>query len=256
MIFYYSSTGNSKYVASKIAEKTNEEMFYIPQCMKDKNFTFDVKDGESVGFVFPVYFFGMPKTLIRFIKNLKLNNYNNNYSYVVFTYGGNIGMANKMTKDILKASNIFISSSFCVKMPDNFTPIFSVNNALKIEKKLEKSEEKINKIANAVAKKAKGDFTKNKLPSLISSFLYKQYNRYNTTKFNVDDTCIGCNLCASVCPTSTIAMVENKPHWIKKHCDMCLSCVHHCPKFVISYGNKTKIHGQYQNPNVSVDLIK
>ena len=33
--------------------------------------------------------------------------------------------------------------------------------------------------------------------------------------------------------------------------NMCLACLHHCPKFAIQYGKNTKKHGQYVH---SLDL--
>ena len=32
---------------------------------------------------------------------------------------------------------------------------------------------------------------------------------------------------------------------------MCLSCLHHCPKFAIQYGSRTQKHGQYSHFKLS-----
>ena len=79
------------------------------------------------------------------------------------------------------------------------------------------------------------------------------YNtKRRTSNFRVEDSCIGCGLCAEKCPMQAIEMRDKKPIWVKAQCALCLGCLHRCPKFAIQYGNKTKRHGQYTNPKVKV----
>ncbi len=74
-----------------------------------------------------------------------------------------------------------------------------------------------------------------------------------TKNFYVEDSCIGCGLCARKCPVQAIDIKDKKPVWTKEKCALCLRCLHHCPKFAIQYGNgKTKKHGQYRNPHTKV----
>lgn len=54
MIFYFSGTGNSAWVARQLAEGQNEELFSIAVEI-DKNKEYKLREGEKVGFVFPVY---------------------------------------------------------------------------------------------------------------------------------------------------------------------------------------------------------
>ncbi len=104
----------------------------------------------------------------------------------------------------------------------------------------------IKQIKNFVA----GDFMKNKLPYPLAKIGYNiEYDSMRKTKhFSVEDSCIGCGLCAKNCPVSAIKLKDHKPEWIKEQCVMCLSCLHHCPKFAIQYGKNTKKHGQYTHP--------
>ena len=72
MIFYFSGTGNSAWVARQLAEGQNEELLSIAMEI-DRNKAYKLKEGEKVGFVFPVYAWGPPKIVLRFIHQLKLD---------------------------------------------------------------------------------------------------------------------------------------------------------------------------------------
>ena len=65
-IFYFSGTGNSLSVARKIANGIGEsEVIAIPNVInKIKNI-----ESETVGFVFPVYGWGLPRIIVDFIKS-------------------------------------------------------------------------------------------------------------------------------------------------------------------------------------------
>ncbi|MEI3084965.1 MAG: EFR1 family ferrodoxin [Oscillospiraceae bacterium] len=89
------------------------------------------------------------------------------------------------------------------------------------------------------------------LVETISQPIYDKSAR-RTAHFHVEDSCIGCGLCAKKCPVQAIEMQASKPVWVKDKCVMCLGCLHRCPKFAIQYGRNTKKHGQYTNPNVKL----
>jgi flavodoxin len=57
MIFYFSGTGNSYYVARKTADKLGERLVSIASEMSGgkKEHRYEFKDDEIIGFVFPVY---------------------------------------------------------------------------------------------------------------------------------------------------------------------------------------------------------
>lgn len=89
------------------------------------------------------------------------------------------------------------------------------------------------------------------LTKLFAGPVYDRRAR-RTANLHVEESCIGCGLCARNCPVQAIAMQEKRPVWVREKCVMCLGCLHRCPKFAIQYGSRTKKHGQYINPNGKV----
>lgn len=46
--------------------------------------------------------------------------------------------------------------------------------------------------------------------------------------------CIGCGLCARMCPPQTLRIINNRPHFDLKTCIRCFCCQEHCPKGAIT----------------------
>ena len=88
MIFYFSGTGNSAWVARQLAEGQNEELLSIAVEI-DKNKEYKLREGEKVGFVFPVYAWGPPEIVLRFIRRLKMTK--PEYLFFVCTCGDDTG---------------------------------------------------------------------------------------------------------------------------------------------------------------------
>lgn len=84
------------------------------------------------------------------------------------------------------------------------------------------------------------------LAGVVGKRIYDNKTRC-TENLILEDTCVGCGLCAKKCPVHAIEMQNKRPVWVKDKCTMCLGCMHRCPKFAIQYGSKTKAHGQYQH---------
>ncbi len=256
MIYYFSATGNSKYVAERLGKALNEDVCSIENIPNEIEF----KDDEVVGLVAPTNWLGASLLAREFLKNTKFKMGNNNYLFYVATCGLLPGASGEDARRLLAAQNIKLDASYSINMVENFTPIFSVNYKRCISKTLERAETKIDKIIGQVKARKQGNHTCIRLPyfmrSLMSVLLsYEQ----KTKRFRVDqDKCIGCSLCALRCPVKAITMATPKdrsrssyPTWTKEKCAICLGCLHRCPKNAINYGMSAG-HGQYLNPNTKV----
>jgi flavodoxin len=88
IIFVFSGTGNSLKVAKDISRELGN--CEIVSMAKPYNST---KQYDSVGFIYPTYFWGLPRKVIEFVKTIKLDNNKNTYYYAIATYGGSAGNA-------------------------------------------------------------------------------------------------------------------------------------------------------------------
>ncbi len=243
MIFYFSATGNSRHIAKTIAEKTDDRYADITECLKKDLCNFIADKNENIGFVFPVYNFGLPITLCRFIKKMNIKT-NGNYIFTVATFGGLSGGASKIIKKMLADKNMTVCAQYSVRMPDTWTPIYDLSDKNKVAKRNKSADVTAKKIIKKINRHRKGNYDYRRIP--FSDRFYKDYeNLRRTSSLSVEDNCIGCGLCAEKCPENAIVIQNGKPVWVKDKCAMCLGCLHRCPEFAIQRGENTKKHGQY-----------
>ena len=75
MIFYFSGTGNTRWVARQIADAIGEELLYIPDLIKERRYEFQVREDERIGFCFPTLGWQPPRIVRDFIGKLVLSGY-------------------------------------------------------------------------------------------------------------------------------------------------------------------------------------
>ena len=252
MIFYFSATGNSKYVASRIRQP-DEEMIPIADAVKQGKYSYTIGDGR-LGIVSPTYDWTLPSIVSEFLEKLNISFTAKPYVYYVGTYGTTTGAAAAMADRLMKTKGLPFDAKFDVKMPDTWTPIFDLSDPAHVAAINQAAEKEIHELKEQVDQQVRGrhmGLTTPLFTGMIGKRLYDSRTR-KTSNLRVGDGCIGCGLCAGKCPVEAIEIREKKPVWVKDRCVMCLGCLHRCPKFAIQYGKKTALHGQYGNPNVKI----
>lgn len=251
MIFFFSGTGNSEYLAKVIAEKTDDKVVSITKATRNNEYCYKINEGENIGFVMPVYFYGIPSAVLDFIDKMKISAKGNNYVYSALNCGGTTADAGKMLQKALKKHRLTIDGYYAVKMVDNYIPMYNISDNETAKKELSEAEPLIQKIAKQIVNKEKGDFNTIKGPAFMTKVLYPLYkSSAKTKKFFVEDNCTGCGKCSKECVCNAIEIKSGKPEWTKPNCTQCLHCIHICPVRAIQFGEKTKERNRYYNPNV------
>ena len=264
MIFYFTGTGNSLYVARKIQEKIGGKLIDIAISLNEKKFNYKVEKGEKVGIVFPVYYWGLPTIVSEFIKELKLETDETPFIYTVITCASLTRNADKYLAKLLKSKDLQLNSSYSVKMPTNYTSMHPINYVISINppkkedisSSLDLAENQIEKLIESIKNNEKGYFTKHSSIEFFSFFVYMLYGIFRKTKkFYTNKECKNCGQCERICSSQVINMKNGKPEWTERECSHCTSCINRCPSRAIEYGNSTKKQERYVNPNVKFDNI-
>jgi len=245
VVFYFSGTGNCLKVAKTIIEKLGNGKI-ISMAKQDK-FTLNKKH-DSIGFVFPVYFWGLPKKVIEFIENLNIAHKENCYYYSIATHGGSPGNAvYQIYELLLKRHNVKLNYGQKLHMFSNYVNYYDMKE--KVTEITKKSNEWLLPIITSIKNKEN-----NKISGMtkIFSFLNKWFLRKVSTMdkgYTVNDDCTGCALCKKVCPGKNIEMENKKPKF-KHYCEQCVACIQFCPQKAINYKNLTQKRRRYIHPEI------
>lgn len=254
-LYYFSATGNCLKVARDIAQELGDtEIVSIPKVMGNSEVYTDAK---NIGIVYPVYMFGMPLIVSKFIKKLKTRS--DQYIFSAATYGGMMGASLLQTAKELKKQGLKLSAGFGVKMPGNYTPLYGAIALDKQEKMFIKEKDKIKFIAETIRnnKKSKIDKSFFLINLIFSGIIYNLCSPYipkMDKAFWVDDKCNSCGVCQKVCPVKNIELVNGKPKWLGR-CEQCMACLQWCPEEAIQYGKNTSSRKRYHHPEIKLEDV-
>lgn len=244
MVYYFSGTGNSRYVAERIAKCLGEETVDMALCLKQKDFSPALNEGERLGFVCATHFWGLPAIVEEFLHRVEIPQ--GHYIFFVATYGTTTGQVGRFAGNILRKKGVRLNALLSVRMPDTWTPLFNLTDKVKVARRNAEAEVETDKVIERILANEEGNFMRHRIPTLLSFIYHLTYNRQRkTSHFHVENQCNGCGKCAKECPVRAIYISSGHPTWTQERCTLCLHCLHSCPKFAIQYGSKTKKHGQY-----------
>lgn len=235
MIFYFSGTGNSEWVAQTLASKIGDKAADI--CAQNGVPSLDGE--ECVGLVFPVYAWGVPQPMLRFAQILPETSA---FRFGICTCGSEAGLTMRKLSAVFRTD-----SSYSIDMPNNYVIGSDVESCDVVKGKLEQAARDISVIAEEIGQKKRVYRVKEgSFGALKSNIINKAFNKFarSTKPFSVDKNCIGCGLCQRGCPAGTIRLVNGSPTW-GKECYQCLRCINLCPVSAIQYGKKTRGRGRY-----------
>lgn len=247
MVFYFTGTGNSLYIAKQIAENP----ISIPKIMRQRSLDFIA---DSIGIIAPVYGHEVPDMVKDFLRRA---HFHTEYFYIILTYGNRHGGAAELAKELCDECGITVNYINVIMMVDNWLPSFDMNEQKKIDKKV---EENLKLILDDLS------VCKNKISQVTDSDreAHRQFlNRMSQMPPDVwqhllwmTDACTGCEICEKVCPSSSIHVVDGRAVHVPGHCQTCLACAHAYPQKAIQLTIPEVNSGaRYRNQHISLKEI-
>lgn len=244
MVFYFTATGNSLYAAKQFDEKPVS----IAQAIHDEQ---PVYQTEKIGIVCPVFGHEVPALVREFLER---SVFQTPYFYMILTYGNRHGGAAELAKKLLEEMGIHASYINVLLMVDNFLPAFDMNDQIRIDKKVDdqirKIQEDIRNDRQYIAPVTEKD------RAAHQEYLARRAKMPHGTFANlyrITENCIGCEICAKVCPKHCFTIIKQRSVWHSEYCLTCMACIHACPMMAIQMNMPEKNPtARYRNEHISI----
>lgn len=249
MIYFYSGTGNSAYVARKLAEILQTEAVDLGE--RIKNGVMDAIEDDTVVLVTPTYCWRVPRVVESYWEQLEVRA---KKFYLVMTCGSGIGGAAAYEERLAKDKGMAYGGTFHVIMPENYIAMFDVPGMDEARRVVAKADQEIEKIAGIIASKGAGEKKAGLLGRLLTSVNGGYYALFVKARpFYAKDNCISCGQCEKRCALGNVKLEEGRPVWYDR-CTHCMACINYCPVEAIEYGKKTAGKFRYTLEKVVDDV--
>lgn len=242
MVLYFSGTGNSKYVAAKIAEISGDKIISINQRIKAGDYS-SIKSDKPIVFVGPVYAGRLPRIMDEYISKVKFSGCSK--VYFVATCAATPWQTVKYAEKMCAQKKFDLLGFNSVVMPQGYIAGGGTQPKDVNDKVLQDAEPKIIKIAETIRDKKALPAEKpgNAVMSkVINPIMYS--TMISAKGFAVTDKCTGCGKCVERCPLNNVKLVGGKPSWGTK-CTHCMACIAGCSEEAVEYGKKTQGKTRY-----------
>ena len=252
MVLYFSGTGNSKFVAEKIATALNERVCDISEYIKKKEKPVFTENGKYI-FVAPSYVSAPARTMIDFINEASFPA--GIEAYFVVTCVASMGITPRVAKKVSKKKGFKYMGSAQILMPQNYIIYFKTKEVDENLRVINNSFYQIDELISHIKmgerfSERRVSLLEHYFTNIVGDIYYKYF--MGTKKISVSDDCISCGKCARVCPFGNISLEAKKPIW-GDECTHCMACINSCPVGAIEYGKGTVGKPRYPGP---FDTIK
>ena len=244
MLFYFTGTGNSLYVARQIEEKP----ISIPQILHQENLNF--KD-EKIGIVYPVYAGEAPKIVLEFLEKAT---FETDYFYLILTYGKDVTDAPECIARLLEEKGRHVNYIHSILMVDNYLPSFDMNEQRAMNKNVEQQiQQALQDIQNKKQEIPEATQAGRDFHASAKEIFAKNPELINGEQITVTDKCVGCGRCYISCYDGGHQAMEwsektRTPHCNTEKCVGCLLCGHVCPVGCIDLGEVKFKKGEKEHP--------
>lgn len=247
LVFYFTATGNSLFVAKAFSESP----ISIPQELKKDNLVYEA---DEIGFVFPDYAASAPMIVREFIEKAT---FKASYIFSVITYGNAAVNVAEWWDEFAKPKGLANNYVKSILMVDNYLPVFDMNQQMAIDKKV---DENLARIVSEVANHEEGIEAANMgwfNKEMLKNMQDQHFSQTADSLLSLNaSACVGCLTCADVCPHRNFSTDGDIVKFSGK-CEYCLACVHNCPQKALTLkSGERNPQARFRNPNISLNEIR
>lgn len=238
MILYFTGTGNSRYLAKRIAEALGDELLSMNDRIKAGD-TSPVTSDERLVIVTPTYAWRIPRIVRDWLAETDFPR--GTQTWFVMTCGSEIGNAAKYNRALCQEKQLTYMGTAQIIMPENYIAMFNAPQAEEARQIVAKAEPDIDRVISVIAENQAFTPPRNNLydrfmSGPVNPIFYSFFVKANA--FTVGDACTGCGQCAGLCPMNNITIQNGKPVW-GGDCTHCMACICRCPAETVEYGKKS-----------------
>jgi len=248
MILYFSATGNTRFIAERLATLLGDETLNLLDRIKRGDYA-PLHSEKPFIICAPTYVCEMPRFFADYLRKTPLTGSRD--AFFIFTSGGYCGISGVLAKNIMRKKGLRYMGCAELTMPRNYiaNDHYPELEIPEIKQRIRTASGEIDAIAAAIRN---GERLKSRHVWLFEVLVTLPFNpvwyRYKqgVGDFHATDRCVGCGKCARLCPLNVIELVDGKPVWNGKGCAHCMSCIQNCPTEAIEYGERTQRKRRYR----------
>lgn len=238
MVLYFTGTGNSRYVAQRIAVALGDELLSMNDRIKAGNHS-PIETNERLVIVTPTYAWRIPRIVRDHLTETDFPC--GGQTWFVMTCGSEIGNAAGYNRALCQAKQLTYMGTAQIIMPENYIAMFDAPQAEEARQIVARAEPDIDRVISAIRAGQGFAPPRNNLydrfmSGPVNPVFYSFFVKANA--FTASDDCTGCGQCARLCPINNITIQNGKPVW-GGNCTHCMACICYCPTEAIEYGKKS-----------------
>ncbi|MDR1796024.1 MAG: EFR1 family ferrodoxin [Clostridiales Family XIII bacterium] len=238
MVIYFSGTGNSRYVAKRVADGLGDECISMNERIKSGDLA-PVESQRPLVFVAPVYAYRLPRIVEGHIRKTSFPGATE--AYFILTCGDKVCAAAKYAARLCKGKGWAFRGLAPIVMPNNYVTHFAMPGKETAQKTVEAAAPAIRRAIEAI----QGGRAFEEKPLSLGDILYSSIGRplwyavaIRAKGFRSTDACTGCGACARRCPLNNIRIEQGRPAWGAR-CTHCMACICGCPQEAVEYKDKS-----------------